>query len=138
MNTEPKAGASASDVPAERPLPAAAAGSPCRAAAAALGAGRGFAGWPVSCARTGAEFAGTPAGSLLAGGRKEEKTVIRTFRPAGKDASGVLSYSCFARQDKNKNVKSGEKYDEFKIISLHMLGRTFMHHLQGMKETQCL
>lgn len=60
-----RSGASASDVWDVRLLPAEAAGSPCRAAAAGPGAGRGFAGWPASCAQTGAEFAGTPAGSLL-------------------------------------------------------------------------
>lgn len=58
-------------------LPAAAEGSPCRAAAAELGAGQGSAGWPVSCAETGAEFARTPEDSHLTTHKRRWENVLK-------------------------------------------------------------
>ena len=46
-------------------LPVKVEGSPCLAAGGELVAERGSAGWPVSCAETGAGSAGMPEGSLL-------------------------------------------------------------------------
>lgn len=54
-------------------VPVEAEDSPGLAAGGEREAGRGSAGWPVSCAGTGAECAGMQAGSLLENKKNEQQ-----------------------------------------------------------------
>lgn len=75
-------------------LPAEAEGSPCRAAGAEPGAEWGSAGWPVSCAETGAESAGTRVGSLLVNNHEQMSHSSHLY-------TGECIHTTVSRKDKH-------------------------------------
>lgn len=74
-------------------LPAEAEGSPCRAAGAEPGAEWGSAGWPVSCAETGAESAGMRVGSLLVNNQEQMSEPSHLY-------TGECIHNAIIRKDK--------------------------------------